>query len=127
MTPDLVELIEEDALLVRQGHFTLAVEKAQEKLKKFQLPDPRYYITQLAQALLANQALRIQVLIDGLNLKIEFDGPGYSHDELERISDAVFESGKNRQRDRIRELALGLLSVQALSPREVSISSQGSR
>jgi len=127
MTPELIALIEEDALLVRQGHFTLAVEKAQEKLKKFQLPDPRYYITQLIQALLANQATRIQVLIEGLNVKIEFDGPGYCQEELERISDAVFESGKNRQRDRIRELALGLLSVQALNPREVSISSQGAR
>ncbi|MBX3166359.1 MAG: hypothetical protein KF760_03060 [Candidatus Eremiobacteraeota bacterium] len=127
MTPDLIEMIEEGAALVRQGHFTLAVEKAQEKLKKFQLPDPRYYITQLVQALLANQALHIQVLIEGMNVKIEFDGPGYSREELERISDAVFESGKNRQRDRIRELALGLLSVQALNPRDVSISSQGTR
>ncbi len=127
MNSDLIEMIEEGAVLVRQGHFTLAVEKAQEKLKKFQLPDPRYYITQLIQALLANQALRIQVLIDGLSLKIDFDGPGYSREELERISDAVFESGKNRQRDRIRELALGLLSVQALNPRGVSISSQGVR
>lgn len=127
MTPDIIQLIEDDATLVRQGHFTLAVEKAQEKLKKFQLPDPRYYITQLIQALLANQAVRIGVLIDGLGLKIEFDGPGYTREELERISDAVFESGKNRRRDRIRELALGLLSVQALNPREVSISSQGTR
>lgn len=127
MNSDLIEMIEEGAVLVRQGHFTLAVEKAQEKLKKFQLPDPRYYITQLVQALLANQALRIQVLTDGLIVKIEFDGPGYGREELERISDAVFESGKNRQRDRIRELALGLLSVQALNPREVSISSQGVR
>lgn len=127
MTPDLIELIEDGALLVRQGNFTLAVEKAQEKLKKFQLPDPRYYITQLIQALLANQALRIQVVTEGLNVRIEFDGPGYTREELERISDAVFESGKNRQRDRIRELALGLLSVQALNPRDVSISSQGVR
>ncbi|MBN9414674.1 MAG: hypothetical protein J0I12_04505 [Candidatus Eremiobacteraeota bacterium] len=127
MTPDLIELIEEEAVLVRQGQFTLAVEKAQEKLKKFQLPDPRYYVTQLMQALLANQALRIQVKIEGTGVKIEFDGPGYSREELERIADAVFESGKNRQRDRIRELALGLLSVQALNPREVTISSQGAR
>lgn len=127
MTPDLIELIESDATLVRQGHFTLAVEKAQEKLKKFQLPDPRYYVTQLMQALLANRAERIWVRIEGLTVKIEFDGPGYDREELERIADAVFESGKNRDRDRIRELALGLLSVQALNPREVSISSQCSR
>ncbi|MFN8607465.1 MAG: hypothetical protein U0931_08035 [Vulcanimicrobiota bacterium] len=127
MTPDLVALIEQDAVLVRQGNFTLAVEKAQEKLKKFQLPDPRYYITQLIQALLANGASNIHVQSEGLNLRIGFNGQGYSKEELERISDAVFESGKNRERDRIRELALGLLSVQALNPREVSISSQGWR
>ncbi|MBS2038501.1 hypothetical protein JST97_26210 [bacterium] len=127
MTPDLIQLIEEDAVLVRQGFFTLAVEKAQEKLKKFQLPDPRYYITQIIQALLANQADGIHLQVEGLNVRITFNGEGYSKQELERISDAVFESGKNRDRDRIRELALGLLSVQALNPREVSISSQGWR
>lgn len=127
MTPDLVQLIEEDAVLVKQGFFTLAVEKAQEKLKKFQLPDPRYYITQVMQALLASGADRIHVQIDGLAIQITFNGEGYLKEELERISDAVFESGKNRDRDRIRELALGLLSVQALNPKEVSITSQGWR
>ena len=127
MTPDLIELIEEDAVLVRQGHFTLAVEKAQEKLKKFQLPDPRYYITQVIQALLANGAARIHLQIEGLSVRLTFGGEGYNKEELERISDAVFESGKNRDRDRIRELALGLLSVQALNPKEVSISSHGWR
>ncbi len=127
MSPDLIELIEEDAVLVRQGHFTLAVEKAQEKLKKFQLPDPRYYITQVVQALLANGADSIHLQIEGLSLRLTFSGPGYNKEELERIPDAVFESGKNRDRDRIRELALGLLSVQALNPREISISSQGWR
>lgn len=126
MTQDLIDLAYQDAELERHGHFTLAVEKAQEKLKKFQLPDPRYYITQMIQALLASGSTTIQVESSELQVWIRFDGPGYQQAELEHITDAVFESGKDRSRDRLRELALGLLSVQGLRPREVKITSQGS-
>jgi hypothetical protein len=127
MNQDLIDLIVDGAVLVRQGAFSLAVEKAQEKLKKFQLPDPSYYITQFMQALLAGGANRIEIFSEGLSVRIVFNGPGYTREELESISDAVFESGKNRERDRIRELALGLLSVQGLSPQAVSVASNGFR
>lgn len=127
MNQELIDLICDGAVLVRQGAFTLAVEKAQEKLKKFQLPDPRYYITQVLQALLASGAKRIQVKTENLTVKISFDGPGYTQEELQNIADAVFESGKNRDRDRLRELALGLLSAQGLGPRDISIASNGYR
>ncbi|MBT9586980.1 hypothetical protein IV102_26800 [bacterium] len=123
MNQELIDLILDGAVLVRQSSFTLAVEKAQEKLKKFQLPDPRYYITQIMQALLASGATKIEIFTDALRVRIVFDGPGYTREELERIHDAVFESGKNRDRDKMRELALGLLSVQALGPSEVSVTS----
>lgn len=125
MSQELTELILEGATLVRHGNFTLAVEKAQEKLKKFQLPDPRYYIGQFIQALVASGATTISVESADQRVTIQFDGPGYSRSELERIGDAVFESGKHRHRDRLRELALGLLSVQGLHPRKVEIASQG--
>lgn len=125
MTEDLLALIYENAVSERKGAFTLAVEKAQEKLKKFQLPDPRYYITQVFQALLAGGADRIDITVDGTLVKIVFNGPGFTRQELEHIGDAVFESSKNRERDRMRELALGMLSVQALKPKRVQLVSNG--
>jgi hypothetical protein len=121
VTEDLVQLIHDGAVLERHGAFTLAVEKAQEKLKKFQLPDPRYYITQVFQALLAGGADRIEVFTDELRVSVVFNGPGFTRYELEHIGDAVFESGKNRERDRLRELALGLLSLQGLNPQKIEI------
>ncbi len=36
------------------GSFTLAVEKAREKLKKFQLTDPTFYILQLVEGIIAS-------------------------------------------------------------------------
>jgi hypothetical protein len=127
MTQDLLDLLQEGAELVRHSQFSLAVEKAQEKLKKFQLPDPRYYIAQILQALLASGAQHIGVHISGNSVRVTFDGLGYSQNELKNLTDAVFESGKNRDRDRIREMALGLLSVQALKPKEVTLCSGGFR
>lgn len=121
MTEDLLELIHDGAVLERHGAFTLAVEKAQEKLKKFQLPDPRYYITQVFQALLAGGADHIEVVTEDQRVSVLFNGPGFTQYELEHIGDAVFESGKNRERDRLRELALGLLSLQGLNPQKIEI------
>lgn len=127
MTPDLLALAQQDAVLVRHSSFSLAVEKAQEKLKKFQLPDARFYVSQLLQALLSSGARTVRVEIEGARVAVFFDGPGYTESELQNLADAVFESSRNRERDRLRELALSLLSVQALQPRNVSLSSNGHR
>lgn len=127
MSSDLKSLILEDAVLIKHGYFTLAVEKAQEKLKKFQLPDPRYYVAQLMQAVLASGAKKVTVRAEAGEMELQFDGPGYTQEELEHLGDAVFESGKNRERDRIRELALCLLSIQALHPRQIHLVSNGFR
>lgn len=127
LTQELLDIIEDGATLVRQGQFTLAVEKAQEKLKKFQLPDPRYYIAQVMQALLASGATSIEIKADESRVDILFDGPGYEEHELANLADAVFESGKNRKVDHMREMALGLLSLQGLRPKDISLFSNGYR
>lgn len=127
----LEPLILEGAVRSRKGHFSLALEKAKEKLKRFQLPDPRYYVLQLIQAFAAAGAQRISVVTDTgslrYELKINFDGPGYTKKELETMTDHLFLSGKERDYDRLRELALGMLSCQALGPDSIGFQSQGYR
>ncbi|MBI3925438.1 MAG: hypothetical protein HY319_07865 [Armatimonadetes bacterium] len=126
----------EGAELDFSGTFTLAMEKAREKLQRFQLPNPRYYILQIVQALIASGATRIEVNhqtdlstemigLGGYTLSMQFDGPGYRADELKSLYDYLFISGRDRTRDRLRELALGIVSLQALNPDEIRLTSQG--
>lgn len=118
-----------------QGSFTLAVEKAREKLKKFQLTDPRFYILQLVEGICASGASELRIrhettisvdldlTVNQYSLSLEFDGPGYRREELVNLYDFLFISQADRERDRLREIALGLMSCQALKPNLIRLTS----
>lgn len=113
-----------------RGSFTLALDKALDKLEKFQLPDPSYFILQWVQALVAAGAQTIRISLDTsftgqYDMTIVFDGPGYTAKELQSLYDHVFLSGRDRAQDRLRELALGWLSASSLKPTRLAISSNG--
>ena len=112
-----------------RGSFTVALDKALDKLEKFQLPEPSYFILQWMQALVAAGSQSIDVLVArsplGFRLTIDFDGPGYTARELQTLYDHVFLSGRDRTVDRLRELALGWLSASSLKPTRLMISSNG--
>lgn len=119
-----------DATPAERGTFTLALDKALEKLEKFQLPDPRFYILQWIQAIVASGAENIWITSKNtdtipLTLRILFDGPGYTEQELGHLYDHVFLSGRDRSVDRLRELALGWLSASSLHPDTLKITSNG--
>ncbi len=112
-----------------RGSFTLALDKALDKLEKFQLPDPSYFILQWIQALVASGATNVAIKHDtgtfGFRLRIDFDGPGYTYRELQDLYDHVFLSGRDRGLDRLRELALGWLSVSSMHPTRLLLLSNG--
>lgn len=122
-----------DAKPSERGSFTLATEKALEKLEKFQLPDPSFFILQWIQALAANQAERIDILFSSNSFRTEYEmtirftGPGYSRAEIDGLYDHVFKSGRDRSLDRLRELALGWLSAGALGGTCLVLESDGRR
>ncbi len=112
-----------------RGSFTVALDKALDKLEKFQLPDPSYFVLQWIQALVAAKSENIALTFDssplGYSLAIEFDGPGYTSKELQSLFDHVFLSGRDRGVDRLRELALGWLSASSLRPSRLMVRSNG--
>lgn len=122
-----------DATPSDRGSFTLATEKALAKLEKFQLPDPSYFVLQWIQALAANQAQRVDIkytaggLKGEFEMKLIFDGPGYTRQEVDGLYDHVFRSGRDRAMDRLRELALGWLSAGAMGTTHLSLQSNGRR
>lgn len=118
-----------DATPAERGSFTLATDKALAKLKKFQLPDPTYFILQWIQALVASGSQSIEVrynhtgLRGEFELELKFDGPGYSRAEIDGLYDHVFQSGRDRKQDRLRELALGWLSACSLPITQIILES----
>lgn len=116
-----------------RGSFTLATEKALAKLEKFQLPDPKLFILQWVQALVASGAQNIAMAYEEssiqnkFELTIDFDGPGYSRTEVDGLYDHVFRSGRDRSVDRLRELALGWLSACSLPISIMWLDSNGRR
>ncbi len=120
-----------NATPAERGSFSLALDKALEKLQKFQLPDPSHFVLQWIQALVAAESTQIQVrfedqgLLGDAHLEIRFDGPGYTSKELLNLYDHVFLSGRDRGVDRLRELALGWLSASSLKPSRLSVASNG--
>ena len=116
-----------------RGSFTLATEKALAKLEKFQLPDPKLFILQWVQALVASGAESISMAYEEstiqnkFELTIDFDGPGYSRNEVDGLYDHVFRSGRDRSVDRLRELALGWLSACSLPINIMWLDSNGRR
>lgn len=113
-----------------RGSFTLALDKALDKLEKFQLPDPSFFVLQWIQALVASGAQTIKITLDTsafgqYDMTIVFDGPGYAARELQSLYDHVFLSGRDRAQDRLRELALGWLSASSLKPARLAISCNG--
>ena len=120
-----------NATPAERGSFSLALDKALEKLQKFQLPDPSHFVLQWIQALVAAEATQIHLryeskgLMGEIHLEIGFDGPGYTHKELLNLYDHVFLSGRDRGVDRLRELALGWLSASSLRPTRLAVTSNG--
>lgn len=112
-----------------RGTFTLALDKALDKLEKFQLPDPSFFLLQWVQALVAAGSQIITISLEssftGYSLRLGFDGPGYTARELQGLYDHVFLSGRDRSVDRLRELALGWLSASSLKPTHLAMRSNG--
>lgn len=120
-----------NATPAERGSFSLAMEKALEKLEKFQLPDATFFILQWVQSIVASGAQKIHIkyetqrITNQYTLELNFDGPGFSAKELSNMYDHVFLSGRDRGVDRLRELALGWLSACSLNPHRVSLQSNG--
>ena len=120
-----------NATPAERGSFSLAMEKALEKLEKFQLPDASHFILQWIQGIVSSGAQNIYIqhqtqrLSSQYSLAIAFDGPGYTHREVQTLYDHVFLSGRDRSVDRLRELALGWLSACSLKPETLRLRSNG--
>lgn len=72
---DFLTAQKESGQVESQGGFTIAVEKARQKLGKFQLDDPGFYLLKVIQAAVWGGASRIEIRTSRDKLALWFDAP----------------------------------------------------
>lgn len=103
------------------GGFSIDKEKARDKMRQFQLSDPRQYVLMLVQAAVHQGATHIEFQIDADDMEVWFDGQGFSKSDLDDLFVSMFgDRAESNLRSR-QELAIALNAALALNPRWVRL------
>lgn len=107
-----------------EGRFTLDPAKAREKMRRFQLADPRRYVLELVQAAHLRGATAIDFRIDADDMWMRFDGRPFTADELSNLYASLFADGEENDDLRaLRQLALGVNAAMGMEPRRARVES----
>lgn len=103
--------------------FTVARQRALQKMRKFALAHPAYYIVELIQAAIANNATYVDIDIERTSMVLSYIGGQFSEDQLGQLFDFLFASKESLALADVRQLALGVNALLLADPREVVIES----
>ncbi len=122
MPKALIDSLRADGEVVggRRG-FTLDRARAREQMRHFQLANPLHYLLELVQAAVARGASQIRFDILATDVRMAFDGPPFTLEDIDRLYDDVF--GNDPARDAQQCLAVGLNAAMAMDPRWVRLES----
>lgn len=82
---NLIKELELSGFKDSSGVFTLSEEKAREKLSRYQMVEPRLYITVLLSTAVLNGATRFHLEQEMNKTEVLFDGGTFSREELENL------------------------------------------
>lgn len=123
MIDDVLEELQAAGEVDSEGEFTLDRAKAREKLRRFQLADPRAYVLELVQAAALKGATWATFTVDSRDMVMEHDGRPFTLADF----DDVYGAALSRRRDpdvlARRQLAIGVGSAMALRPRFIAVES----
>lgn len=103
--------------------FTIAKNRAIEKMRRFALPDPHDYVLEFVQAALANGARHISMSLEREQCMISYIGGGLREHELANLFDFLFASKDRTDIEHVRALALGINAALNFAPKQVVIES----
>ncbi|KIG13840.1 hypothetical protein DB30_07495 [Enhygromyxa salina] len=103
--------------------FKLARRRAIEKLRRFALADPYFYILELVQAAVAGGADYVDISCSGDDVLISWTGGALRADELGQLFDFLFASKERVDLAHVRSLALGVNALMLFEPEQVVIES----
>lgn len=106
-------------------HFTLERSKAIVKMRRFALASPQFYILELVQSAIANQATYLDIQLEPLEgtFTLSYVGGGISREELGQLFDFLFASKEELRFGHLRELALGVNALLGFGPSRIIIES----
>jgi len=103
--------------------FSIARGRAIEKMRRFALADPYFYILELIQAAVANEAEYIEISIEDGDVTLAYIGGGLARDDLSNLFDYLFASKDRADIGHLRELALGINAVLLFKPSRIVVES----
>lgn len=101
--------------------FTVARNRAIQKMREFALVDPHYYILELIQSAVGNGATYIDIQADRNSAALSYIGGGFREVELAQLFDFLFASKDDVEHGPIRQLALGINALMNFEPTEIVI------
>lgn len=110
----LTRLRGEAPLTCRLG-FTLDRARAREKMREFQLADPRRWVLLLVRAAIMRGASGVAIAIDSAGMTISFDGAPLEAADFEELYASMFATAEDPLARSRRELALACNAAMALS------------
>lgn len=115
------------ARILRRGSFRLDRERAQEKIAKFQLDDPRAYVLELIAAGVCAGAQQIELRAGPRDLEVWWDGDAPTRPELGDLFDWVFTAVQSRRARMMQHLAQAIYGARGVSPAAIVLDAPGLR
>ncbi|MBX7079563.1 MAG: hypothetical protein K1X88_10280 [Nannocystaceae bacterium] len=119
----VIAQLRDEATLAARGTFTLDRERAREKMRQFQLADPRRWILLLLRAAILRGATRVEISVARDLMVVRFDGPPLLRSDFEQLYASMFSSIDEPQIEARRDLALSLNAALALAPEVLRVES----
>ncbi|MCA9709075.1 MAG: hypothetical protein KDK70_24735, partial [Myxococcales bacterium] len=127
MIDDVLRELQAVGKVESEGEFTLDRGKAREKMRRFQLADPRAYVLELVQAASLKGATKIRFDVDSRDMRMEFNGRPFTTEDFDDIYGAAFSRRLDHDVLARRQLALGVNSAMALRPTRITVESGNGR
>jgi hypothetical protein len=112
-----------EAQFSERKQFKLARRRAIEKLRRFALADPYFYILEIIQAAIAGGADFVDISCAEGEVLISWTGGVLREDELAQLFDFLFASKERLDLAHVRSLALGVNALLLFEPDQVVIES----
>jgi hypothetical protein len=112
-----------EVAFAERKQFKLARRRAIEKLRRFALADPYFYILEIIQAAIAGGADYVDIACREGEVLISWTGGHVREDELAQLFDFLFASKERLDLAHVRSLALGVNALMLFEPEMVIIES----
>ena len=119
----VIERARQPGEMSNRRRFTVARNRAIQKLREFALANPHDYVLELIQAAVANGAVYLDLSIDDDSCTLSYIGGGLHEHELSQLFDFLFASKDRRDTAHVRSLALGVNAALRFAPTRIVIES----